>query len=125
MKAFIYININNTISDIAFEPQMEIELFRIIQESIINIARHSGAENVFVLMEKRNGQLTIELEDDGCGFDTKSVFNSTESSRGLGLQGMQERASLLNWQCIICSSPGIGTRVSIKLPISTEVISHV
>ena len=120
-----YININNTISDIAFEPQMEIELFRIIQESIINIARHSGAENVFVLMEKRNGQLTIELEDDGCGFDTKSVFNSTESSRGLGLQGMQERASLLNWQCIICSSPGIGTRVSIKLPISTEVISHV
>ncbi len=120
-----YVNIYNTISDLIFEPQIEIELFRIIQEAVINISKHARAENVFVLLEVRNGQLTIELEDDGCGFDTQSAFDTTVSSRGLGLQGMKERASFLNWQCIICSSPGTGTRVSIKLPIAREVIAHV
>jgi len=120
-----YVNIYNTISDLTFEPQVEIELFRIIQESVINISKHARAENVFVLLEIRNGQLTIELEDDGCGFDITSAFDTTESSRGLGLQGIKERASFLNWQCIICSSPGAGTRVSIKVPVANEVIAHV
>jgi len=120
-----YVSIYNTISDLTFEPQIEIELFRIIQEAVINISRHARAENVFVLLGIRNGQLTVELEDDGCGFDTRTAFDTTESSRGLGIQGMKERASFLNWQCIICSSPGAGTRVSIKLPVAREVTAHV
>ncbi len=120
-----YISIHSSIKDLAFEPQTEIELFRIIQESVINIVRHSMAENAFVFLDIRKGQLRIELEDDGCGFDAKAAFNTAESSRGLGLQGMQERASLLNWQCTICSSPGAGTRVSINLPIESEVAADV
>jgi len=120
-----YVSIFNAVSNLTFEPQIEIELFRIIQEAVINISRHANAENAFILMEIRNGQLVIDLEDDGCGFDAKAAFDTTTSSRGLGLQGMQERAAFLNWQCIICSSPGAGTRVSIKLPIASEVIAHV
>ena len=118
------VTIKNSLENLNFEPQVEIELFRIIQESIINIAKHARAENVFVTMAISDNTLFVDIEDDGLGFDTESVFQDQDSTRGLGLMGMKERASFLNWDIKLYSVPGEGTRVSLKVPLEHEVNDH-
>jgi len=120
-----FVTIKNNIDNLNFDPQVEIELFRIIQESLINIAKHSRAENVFVIMENKGDNFFVDIEDDGLGFDTASVFQDRDSPRGLGLLGMKERASFLNWDLKIYSGPGEGTRVSLKFSPENEVNDHV
>lgn len=115
-----YISIYNTISDIELTPQHEIGLFRIIQEAITNISKHAEAENVFILLEIRNNQLIIEIEDDGTGFDLNAAVLEQDSARGLGLLGMKERASFFDWDLKICSAPGEGTRLTLKVPLTKE-----
>lgn len=101
-----------------FKPRIEITIFRIIQEAIINIARHAGAENVFVLLRVKDDAVFVEIEDDGEGFDVHSVLRYTaDSGRGLGLIGMKERASLIDGKLEICSSVGSGARLSLKVPL--------
>lgn len=120
-----FVTIYNTINDLEFEPQDEIELFRIIQEVIINISKHAGAHNVFTLLEIRQHDLVIEVEDDGCGFDAEADFLSDTSTRGLGLLGMKERASFLNWDLTIFSTPQQGTRVCLRVPLNKETDKEV
>ena len=120
-----HVTISNDINDLPLEPETEIELFRIIQEAITNIAKHAGAQSVFVLMELRNRNLCIEIEDDGCGFDYENVLQVTDSARGLGLMGMRERASFLNCSFSICSTSGHGTRLSLRVPLDNEVMENV
>jgi len=101
-----------------FDPRVEITLFRIIQESIINIARHAEAENVLFILKTENDSVRVDIEDDGEGFDVHSMLrHTTDSGRGLGLLGMKERASLLDGKLEICSGPGNGTRISLKVPL--------
>lgn len=100
-----------------FDSQTEISLFRILQEIIVNIARHAQADNVLVIMKMEGPNLTVDIEDDGTGFDVASALKRTEDGRGLGLLGMKERASLLNGRLQICSGPGRGTRISLYIPI--------
>ncbi len=119
-----FVTIYNTINNLEFEPQIEIELFRIIQEAIVNISKHAGAHNVYALLEIRGNDLIIELEDDGCGFDTGADFLSDTSTRGLGLLGMKERAAFLNWDLRIRSTPQQGTRVCLRVPLNNEVITY-
>lgn len=99
-------------TDERFSPRLEITSFRIIQEAIINIARHAGAENVFVLLKVKEDAVLFEIEDDGEGFAAHSMLPYT-----LGLIGMKERASLLDGKLEICSSPGSGTRISLRVPL--------
>ncbi|MHB8880151.1 MAG: sensor histidine kinase [Thermodesulfovibrionales bacterium] len=115
-----YVNIDNAVNDLALAPQAEIQLFRIMQEAIINISRHAAPKNVFINIGVSQERLNIEIEDDGCGFDTESLEVSGNSSRGLGILGMNERASFLNWDLKICSEPGKGTRIDIKAPLASE-----
>lgn len=106
--------------DKRFDPRIEITLFRIIQESITNIARHSDAENVVVLLKSEGNCVVVNIEDDGEGFDVDSVLShATDGGRGLGIMGMKERASLLDGKLHIFSSPGQGTKVSLTIPLTT------
>jgi signal transduction histidine kinase len=98
-------------------PQMETALFRVGQEAINNIARHSGARNVRLKFDGQDGTLHIEIRDDGIGFDLIEVEHSADRQRGLGLAGMQERVGLLGGQIHIISTPGHGTQVSISVPM--------
>jgi signal transduction histidine kinase len=101
-----------------FKPRIEITIFRIIQEAIINIARHSEAENVLVMLKVKDEAVLVEIEDDGEGFDVHSVLRYTaDSGRGLGLMGMKERASLIDGKLEVCSSVGNGTRLSLRVPL--------
>lgn len=96
--------------------EAEITLFRIVQESIINIERHANAGNVIIVFVTRDHYLSISVEDDGKGFDADQLLkHPMEDGRGLGLMGMKERASLLDGVCRINSRAGKGTRMSVEI----------
>lgn len=101
-------------------PELEITLFRILQEAISNIARHSNAKNVFVHIKTGGNKYTMVVEDDGDGFDTSTVFKDTLTGRGLGIMGMKERASLLNGRLTVCSKPSAGTVVLCRIPLGAR-----
>lgn len=99
-------------------PGIEISLFRIIQESVINIARHASAENVFIILRYLSDSMSVCIEDDGCGIDLTSVLKNEEEGRGLGILGMKERVYLLDGRFQICSMPDSGTRIDIWIPLT-------
>jgi signal transduction histidine kinase len=102
-------------------PEMETALFRVVQEALNNVGRHSGADSVLIQVEEHKGQLEIEIEDDGRGFDPASVAQPDLGGRGLGLMGIRERVELLGGTVDIDSAPDDGTRIALRVPLpSTE-----
>ncbi|MEW5718430.1 MAG: GAF domain-containing protein [Chloroflexota bacterium] len=95
----------------------ETALFRVVQEAINNVAKHSGARNVQLSFECYDGLVQIVVADDGIGFDVADAARSTDRQRGLGLVGMQERVGLLGGQISLVSAPGHGTQISIRMPV--------
>ena len=95
--------------------EIELILFRVIQEAVINISKYAHAENVFVSLIFRGSYIEVEIEDDGVGFDAKKVLSALDS--GFGLIGMKERISLLDGRLTICSTPGGGTQISAYVPV--------
>ncbi|MCB0199140.1 MAG: GAF domain-containing sensor histidine kinase [Anaerolineae bacterium] len=97
--------------------EFETVLFRIAQESLTNVAKHAAASTVTVMLRFAPGTVCLLVEDDGQGFDTHgSRFG------GWGLLGMQERASLLGGQCVIDSTPKVGTRVWTTAPLPAPML---
>ena len=97
-------------------PVVEISLFRIAQEALSNMARHSDASEGRVELSHDAESITLMLEDDGRGFDPTGVERARRGP-GLGLAGMEERVHLLGgtWQCK--SEPGNGTRITVTVPV--------
>jgi two-component system sensor histidine kinase UhpB len=94
--------------------ELAISAYRIVQEALSNVMKHSGATSArvsLVLSEPENG-LHIEVADDGAGFDTASA------SEGIGIIGMRERVYALGGSIVVHSGPGKGTVVAISLPLS-------
>jgi PAS domain S-box-containing protein len=94
-------------------PAAQIGLYRILQEALTNVVRHSGAKAVRIGFARSATALQVEVTDDGHGFDTKGV--AVSSSR-LGIQGMRERAAMLGGT-ISFTSKGTGTRVLVQIPL--------
>jgi signal transduction histidine kinase len=97
-------------------PVVEISLFRIAQEALSNMARHSDASEGRVVLSHTEATMVLTIEDDGRGFDPAGV-ERTRRGPGLGLAGMEERAHLLGgtWECK--SEPGNGTRITVTVPM--------
>lgn len=87
----------------------QLAIYRVAQEALTNVARHSGAHQVEVQLAAHNGGVELRVADDGAG------FRPSGGHRGLGLDGMAERARLLGGQLEIDSRPGAGTTVSLRL----------
>lgn len=97
-------------------PELEIALFRIVQEAINNIANHANAQHVHLSIAFAAAGVRVRVEDDGCGFDPDEILQAGDHDRGFGLLGMQERAALAEGSVVIDSQPGAGTRIEITLP---------
>lgn len=97
-----------------FAPEVETAAYRLVQEALTNVARHSEATEATVQMSTHRRILLIEVEDAGKGFDVESVFSKNETS---GLAGMRERAMLLGGQLAVESWPGSGTHLRAELSI--------
>jgi PAS domain S-box-containing protein len=97
-------------------PEIETNLYRLVQEALNNVAKHAKANNVSVLLEQRDGKVVLIVEDDGIGFDVRQKAVLSEDDRGMGLLGMKERAELIGGDFEIESSAGNGTTVYAKVP---------
>jgi signal transduction histidine kinase len=86
-------------------------IYRVVQEALNNVARHAQATTVQVSLQCRPFEISLNVQDDGTGFDSQRV-------RGLGLLGMEERVRHLGGNFTIDSQPGRGTRLKINLPIA-------
>ena len=93
-------------------------IFRVLQEALNNIGKHSGASSVAISLFQRNGHVCFEIEDDGCGFDPETTRLQELDRTGMGLAGMKERLELSGALFTIDSAPGRGTRVKAIWPIS-------
>lgn len=96
--------------------EVEVAVYRIIQEALTNIAKYAETNNVSVVLRYRDSSLVAIIEDDGKGFDVNSVMTSADGKR-LGLFGMYERASLIGGNLTIESQPGAGTTVFLEVPL--------
>ena len=97
--------------------KVELALYRIIQESLTNIAKHARAKNVSIVVERKARTVIAIVEDDGCGFDVRAVLDSPNEETKLGLHGMRERAELVGGKLQIESTPGAGSSVFVEIPI--------
>ncbi len=97
-------------NDVTVSPEVDITVFRILQEIITNILRHASAEHVSVELFVSDGTLTLSVEDDGVGFDPGA------KSAGVGLTGLRERAGLVGGTIRFDSEPGEGTHILLEVP---------
>ncbi|MFC1910053.1 GAF domain-containing protein [Chloroflexota bacterium] len=103
-------------------PRLETYLFRIIQEAVTNMVKHSKARIAVVNIHFRRNELKIHISDDGVGFDVEDAIHSKDRPRGLGLLGMMERVEMLGGKININSKPvGGGTEIDIDAPLNREV----
>jgi PAS domain S-box-containing protein len=98
--------------DILTHPERVTALFRIFQETLTNIARHANATQVDVRLAQENGDLWLEVPDNGQGITNEQL----SGGKSLGILGMRERASLLGGELTISGIPGKGTTVSARIP---------
>jgi PAS domain S-box-containing protein len=97
---------------------VETALYRIMQEALSNVARHAGAHHVRVTMERRDGTVSLVIEDDGHGFDPARPAAPPTAARGLGIHSMRERAAVHKGTLTIEAAPGRGTRVAVEIPLT-------
>ncbi|MGZ3836636.1 MAG: sensor histidine kinase, partial [Mucilaginibacter sp.] len=92
----------------------EINIFRICQEALTNIAKHAGATMINVRIENREQELLIRIVDNGKGIASNTLHNPLS----MGLLNMKERANLIGADLNISSSPGEGTIIELKVNIN-------
>jgi signal transduction histidine kinase len=98
-------------------PEVELTTYRIIQEALTNIVKHAQARNVSIVVERKPASLVAIVEDDGRGFDVRSVQAATQEEGRLGLHGMRERAQLIGGRLQLESTPGAGSSVFVEIPL--------
>ncbi len=106
---------NSIHKNISLGPLIDANLYRIVQEALTNVAKHSKCSHVDVVVEGYRGQLILLVEDNGCGFDVDEILTSSNQERRLGIEGMRERAALAGGELSIESERGKGTTVIAKV----------
>ena len=102
--------------DIHLNEAFSIVVFRIVQESLTNVARYAAASQVNITIRSRNHQLVLEIRDNGRGFDVAAV----QQRKTFGLLGMRERATALGGRVDIESAPAHGTTVRVTIPMDNQ-----
>ncbi len=91
-------------------PELETAVYRIVQEALTNVVKHADATHVSIVLTRKNGLVSVVIEDDGRGFDP------ARGGDRLGLIGMRERVELLDGSVLIDSAPGRGATLVFELP---------
>ena len=96
--------------------ELKTAIFRVFQEALNNIARHSGANNIRLLLDREDDKIRMAVMDNGSGFNVKDALSSQDSGRGFGLTSMRERTELSGGVFSIESAEGTGTRINAVWP---------
>lgn len=108
----IKVDFESQLGEDRLPSEVETTLYRIVQESLTNIAKHAGANRVSVLLVRRAGAVTALVEDDGHGFDAEDELRG-----GIGLSGMRERIALIDGRLTVESRRGTGTSLVAEVPL--------
>jgi PAS domain S-box-containing protein len=103
---------------LTLDPERSTAIFRIFQESLTNVARHAQATRVVARLEAKAHALILEVRDNGKGFNAQEP----RARRSLGLVGMQERALLLNGELNVEGVPGVGTTMTLRIPLPPSTL---
>lgn len=106
--------------EVSLSMSSKTALFRIVQESLTNVARYAQAQNVKINLQKKNDHLLLAVQDDGIGFDVEKV----SSKKTFGFVGMRERTSMMGGNCDINSTPGKGTTIIVRVPLIAKLINQ-
>ena len=102
-------------------PEMlKVVVYRVLQEAMNNVAKHSDAKRVRLHLVKRHNRIELDVADNGCGFDPEEKFSEKLTVGGFGLLGMRDRTILCDGKFEILSEKGKGTTVHISLPCDAE-----
>lgn len=113
-KQNLHVHLNVGPLPAALPSLLETAVYRIVQELLNNVIKHAQAREAFVYVEPQDQQLHVSVEDDGAGFDVEAAV---QKRGGIGLAGVRNRVSLLDGRLDIRSKPGLGTTVTIELPL--------
>lgn len=105
--------------DDLFSRDQKITVYRIVQECLTNIARHSDANRVTVILSRNKDSFFFNIEDDGQGFDMQEVFGPDHTRYSFGLSAMNERVRMLGGNFKVRSSKGRGTQISFVVPLES------
>lgn len=116
------LTIQSAIADLdgLFPPEGEINFYRIVQECLNNIIKHSDAALAHIAISRDGGKVRMEIEDDGHGFDYHATMNDRGRPHGFGLTGLGERVRILGGRFECESAPRQGTRLKFEIPIPTK-----
>jgi PAS domain S-box-containing protein len=115
-RSGIQTSINASNTDMNLSNEIKTALFRIFQESLTNVARHSDAKNIEVNLQQQENNFVMSIFDDGKGFNK----NQIAKKRTLGILGMNERTRMVGGYYEITSVPGKGTKVSVSIPVNNS-----
>ncbi|HZS71013.1 MAG TPA: PAS domain S-box protein [Candidatus Acidoferrum sp.] len=103
--------------------EMELVLFRIVQEALTNVHRHSGSKTAEIRICRDSNRVALEIQDHGRGIPAEKLSHVQASGTGVGLRGMRERVRQLHGLLVIDSGPA-GTTIRVNLPISSDALKH-
>ncbi len=112
----IQVHLETRLADAFFAPEDAIHVYRIVQEALSNVARHSHTQEAWITLDEQVGALNLTVRDAGVGFKTGDPMNRA-IGEGIGLMGMRERAEHLGGTFTIRSAPREGTLVSVRIPL--------
>jgi signal transduction histidine kinase len=104
--------------DEVFDKESEIHVYRIVQEAVNNILKHSAATEATVVVKKLAAVVSLSIRDNGRGFDAAAAHDSNSQDVGHGISGIKERVRILGGTFVVDSRPGHGTSLSIEIPVS-------
>ncbi len=103
------------VSEEAFSKKVKTVVYRVVQEGLNNIGKHSRADTVKIKLTTLHNQILLKVEDNGCGFDIR-VLETDPYDQGFGMRGMRDRIDLCEGTFQVKSKPGKGTRLSATIP---------
>lgn len=108
------------ISDAKLSSDIKTVLYRVVQESLNNVGKHSQAENVYIQLARQQDSICLQVRDDGIGFDPDEVMNNRRPLSGYGVHSMRERVEICKGEFQMTSQPDRGTSIHVSIPVSQE-----
>jgi signal transduction histidine kinase len=116
----LHMSFTASVDDLKIDPAVQIACFRVVQEAITNVIRHSHAKSVKVDLRREADRLWLNVRDDGVGFDPAAIQRGAERHSSLGLVSMKERTLLVRGGLEVRSARGGGTEIRAWFPLMSQ-----
>ncbi len=104
-------------TELRADPDLETLVYRIVQEALTNVARHSGARAATVTLSRERRKLFVRIADRGEGFQPEALLSASDEERGFGVRAMRDRVEFVNGRFSLRSARGEGTVVEAEIPL--------